>query len=176
MRRASDSARKEGDPFFHPASILNKLNALPLVSSDDIARRRLQWASIDNFAQYLTRANIPCVTNTDISTSEGIHWITLVRVSKTVCIIDPLGPDNERPYDDMMFGAIRDLNCDAHIFPHKFQLASSSSCGYFAMYVAELIKSLAKPTPQSIDNAVERAFGDSADTGDLQRIAAYFHL
>jgi len=62
-----------------------------------------------------------------------------------------------------------------HIYPYESQLSTTGHCGYFAVYVARIIRRLAQHdrlTPLAMTNAIKAEFGRSADWGDAKRVAA----
>ncbi len=58
---------------------------------------QIPWSMVDNI-KYLKFQ----IVNTDISSGPGIHWICIAQLNDGSLIVDPLGPMNERLYDDIM--------------------------------------------------------------------------
>ena len=93
-------------------------------------------------------------------------------------LYDPLGPENDRVSSD---GASTDAllcGCSAHVFPFRSQISSTSLCGYFALYaaekVAEHLRTHPRATPEQLDALIVRAFGKSADWGDVATLDQEF--
>lgn len=141
----------------------------PLMSNSDITRDGIQCDMVDNIR---FRPNTAIVVNTDVSSGSGIHYIVLIPIEHTVYIIDPLGSRNisQRPYDSIMFKAIKDAGYDYTFYPGKFQFNDSHLCGYFSTLVAKRLNELHSKTPQTIWDTVEHMFGMTADTGDIRKL------
>jgi hypothetical protein len=88
-------------------------------------------------------------------------------------IIDSLGPNNERPYDDIMIETIEDNGLKPKFYPHSFQYLDSSQCGWFSIYVAKLINKNRNANPFKL---VEDVFGNDADDSDIQKLIDGFGM
>lgn len=159
--------------------MIDKTNDIPLVSSELIEHHGLKWCCIDQLEENI-KCHMPVVVNTDISTGPGIHWICIVEIDEVAFIIDPLGPDNFRPYDELMFKQFSEMGLKPVFYNGKFQFKSSTVCGYFSMLIAnELIKLKKRKyhyTIEDADKVVNQAFGRTADKGDLETIIEYWGL
>lgn len=157
------------------------LDNTDLISSDDIENNNLNWCMVDQIAKELKPYNI-FILNTDVSTGDGIHWVACIALSDSVYVIDPLGPQNKRKYDDMMLKICKDNGYDVNFYPYKFQLKTSAQCGYFAIYVC---KKVLEPllnkygediTIEKINKKIVSIFGKTADTNDLMVLIKAFGL
>ena len=144
------------------------------VTASDVMMSGFRWSYADKAYQQLNTLAIgePLIVNTDTTGGPGVHWVTLVKLpGNKIYLYDPLGPDNERVTSD---GIPINLRFD-YIYPYKSQLQSTGHCGYFAIYVARLIRKLARLnrlTALTLTDTIQSEFGRSADWGDAKRIAA----
>jgi hypothetical protein len=143
-----------------------------LINGDDITKNKLKWAMMDTFGKFL-KSSDAFVVNTDTSQGSGIHWITMFARNRVCYIIDSLGPNNERPNDDMMFETIEKAGLKPKLYPYPFQYLDNSFCGWFAIYVAKLIN---KNKNSDVVKLVYDVFGNSADDGDIQKLIDGFGL
>jgi len=101
-----------------------------------------------------------------------VHWVVLVRLSSgAVYLYDPLGPVNKRMTSD---GTPSRLAYD-HSYQYHSQLSTTGHCGYFAVYVARIIRRLVRLgrlAQTDLTNAIKTEFGRSADWGDAKRVVA----
>jgi hypothetical protein len=139
-----------------------------LINGDDIHLNKIKWASVDNFA-HLLKSQDAFIINTDLSSGPGIHWITLVNRNKMVHIVDSLGKNNHRQYDDIMKQQLKGY--DYQFYDGYFQKIDNTMCGYFAIFVAKLINSLPDKDPFQL---VESVFGRTADAGDILKLVHAF--
>jgi hypothetical protein len=158
------------------------------VTAGEIVKAGFKWSYADQADRRLRSLAIgePLIVNTDLTGGEGVHWVVLTRLSGGhIYLYDPLGPSNDRVASD---GSAVDLPY-THIYPYESQLSSTGHCGYFAVYVARIIRRLMRAagnrddsqsrtsqhdrlTPLAITNAIKAEFGRSADWGDAKRVAA----
>jgi len=132
----------------------------------------MRWVSVDQ--NYNLKLYQPLIVNTDVSTSQGIHWIIIYPLQSTNVIIDPLGPDNFRPYDKDMFNQLQQYQ----FYNGSFQLEDSSLCGWFAMAVVKMLKQYRPTTPQAVFKLLDSYFGTdrTADANDEQVLLQFFDL
>lgn len=121
----------------------------------------MDFANVDNYDQKLQDSQ-PLIINTDLSNGEGIHWIVLYPKDGTLYVIDPLGPKNYRPYDNVFSQVASQSGLTIKYFPGRFQFNNSQECGWFAIYVAKLLQK----TNGDPFNIVKSTFGRTADRGD----------
>jgi hypothetical protein len=114
--------------------------------------------------------------NTDLSTSGGIHWIVLMPINNYLYICDPLGMYNYRPYDNIMFNTINELELTPYFYKYKIQMKNSVHCGWFSIYIAKLLNSIQSPTIQKCDNTIYNQFGHTADIDDEKVLIKNFGL
>jgi len=143
-----------------------------LINGNDITKNKLKYAMVDTFAPLL-KTNEAFIINTDLSSGQGIHWITLYPKNGICYIIDSLGAENDRPNDDVMFEIIEDAGLKPKFYPHSYQYMDNSMCGWFAMYVCKLINKNKSAHPFKLVNDV---FGNSADDGDIQKLIDAFGM
>lgn len=159
--------------------MVKKTNDIPLVSNELIEHYGLKWCCVDELSKNI-QCRVPVVVNTDVSTGPGIHWICMVEIDKNMFIIDPLGHDNYRLYDDMMFKQIREAGLKPVFYSGRFQFKDSTVCGYYSMLIANELKKLKRRnhyyTMQDANELVKGIFGKTADVGDLQTIVDYWGL
>lgn len=96
--------------------------------------------------------------------------------SGTVFIIDPLGPRNERPYDDTMFNIINTNGMKHKFYNGSMQYDDGSICGWFAIFLCKVINQI---NPQSIgecEKLIDQIFGRDRkpDDGDLEVLIKAF--
>ena len=112
------------------------------------------------------------IVNTDVSSGGGTHYIVLYIKNNECYIIDPLGKNNFRPYDNIMMEKLQ--NYDVSFYPYKFQMDRSVHCGWFSLYVCKLIKYLKYPDINKLTKELVRIFGKTADVADeLQLVKAF---
>ena len=144
------------------------------VTASEIVKAGFKWSYADQADRRLRTLAIgePLIVNTDLTGGEGVHWVVLTRLpAGHVYLYDPLGPTNDRVTSD---GTPSDLPY-THTYPYESQLSSTGHCGYFAVYVARIIRRIARHTqltPLAMTNAIKAEFGRSADWGDAKRVAA----
>jgi hypothetical protein len=142
------------------------------LNARDIERAGFKWAYADQANRKLNTMPLgePLIVNTDSTGGPGVHWVVMVRqyeemgTKPAVFLYDPLGDDNERLTSD---GKPSKLKYDLLYGPAS-QLASTDHCGYFAIYVADLIRKDRSKTADEYDIPIRRAFGDSPDWGDAK--------
>lgn len=156
-------------------SIQRKLDNTNLISDEDIQKNGLDVAMVDNFE---LKDKKPIIINTDVSTGQGIHWITLMPFfNDGVCmVIDSLGPNNFRRYDQIMYDRIASYGLKSLFYEGSFQYLDSSQCGFFAIMVAQKLKQMKNPSIEKVVSLLDRLFGKnrSPDDNDLSQILAYF--
>jgi hypothetical protein len=113
-----------------------------VVSSKDIIKSGLDWASIDNFIL----GKDAQIINTDVKNGDGIHWIVLLRLKNdTLFIFDPLGPKNELftsfgPAESILINRAKSQGIKYIVkYPKKVQLDESFHCGQFSQLIAKVI-------------------------------------
>jgi hypothetical protein len=152
------------------------------INSNDIEQNGLKWCSVDEIGKMLKIGNIFLV-NTDLSSGPGIHWLCaccLVDGNQNVLyVVDPLGPENERPNDKVMLDIAHNNNYDVELYPHTIQEKWSVHCGYFSIVVAKLMIWLKKQNRLTIDDIEKetiKLFGRYADLSDEALLAQLFGL
>jgi hypothetical protein len=151
-----------------------------MISSRDIEANGFEWSYANTIPSL--RIGKPIIVNTDLDGGPGIHWITLVKLANGVTYIyDPLGARNQRVSSDgtRTTDTITKGKRVAY-YPYASQRASTTRCGWFALYVANLIRKLHRgnrtSTPSAIDitNMIKEHFGRSADKKDEEVLASGF--
>lgn len=147
-----------------------------MINSDDIIRNGFDWGSVDNFAGKL-KDREPIIVNTDISSGQGIHFFTVIPIDDVLFIIDSLGTNNYRPYDDIMFREIEQTGLRPVFFNGRMQFDNDSLCGWFSLFNAYLLKNYQGHLTLAIANKlIENAFGHTADDGDIHKLIDMFGL
>jgi hypothetical protein len=114
------------------------------------------------------------VVNTDVSSGQGIHWITMkVGDHGVVYVVDSLGRKNLRPHDELMLKAFADTGLTPQWYPGVFQYEDSSLCGWFAIFCARLINKYPLDPPFKL---IKDVFGYTADDGDIHQLIKSFGL
>jgi hypothetical protein len=110
----------------------------------------------------------PLIVNTDNTGGPGVHWVVMVKMRDEdhpgVYLYDPLGRNNKRVTSD---GKPSKLKFDWVQWPAS-QLASTDHCGYFAIYVADLIRQVKPRIPEELGVQLDDAFGTGPDWGDAR--------
>jgi len=112
----------------------------------------------------------PLIVNTDNTGGPGVHWVVMVRMSdeddghQGVFLYDPLGNDNKRVTSD---GKPSKLKYEWVQWPAS-QLASTDHCGYFAIFVADIIRRVKPRIPEELGELLDEAFGTGPDWGDAR--------
>lgn len=129
------------------------------ITSSDLEKNNVPWAMIDDISKPLAQGEFAIVANTARADEPGIHWICIARLSGPVAYIyDPLGPDNERPHDDVMLAELERAGARRIAwFPSRTQAATSHHCGWLAMAVCKLL-SEARPADPRAASGVIRAY------------------
>ena len=153
-------------------SINRQLDQSDLISGTDINNNGFNYASSDDWLTKI-RENIPLIVNTDVSSGPGIHWIVFLLRGKTVYVIDPLGPNNYRPYQGVINQLASKNGLSLKYFPGEFQFDDNSSCGWFSVYVAKALQLI---NPKDPFKLVEKYFGLTADDGDIKRLIKGFGM
>jgi hypothetical protein len=132
---------------------------------------------VDNISKELYDGNI-LIVNTDVSIGGqgGIHYITLFLKNKTCYIVDSLGKDNYRPYDDIMFKQIREKGFRIKFYNGAFQLQDDVNCGKFAIDVCNLINENKKKSFSEIDEIIKNKFGGKPSVKGIKEIIKDFGI
>jgi hypothetical protein len=85
-----------------------------------------------------------------------------------------LGAENYRPYDKIMLDTFASQNIKVQFYPNTFQIKDSTRCGWWAVWTVKLVESLQDKTPQSINSAIVRYVGKTAEAEDEKVIAGAF--
>lgn len=147
------------------------------ITAEDIEKAGYRWQYID---QPIINQTImqPFIINTDKTGGPGVHWICAVKLPKNILYIyDPLGAGNLR-VDSSGNNVSKYLNKSTkdrrsvHYYPYPSQMISSTQCGWFSIFVADLIKKYKKDhqSPSTIDALIQSKFGKTADPGDQRLI------
>ena len=115
----------------------------------------------------------PLIVNTDISSGPGIHWIVLYPVKEICYIIDPLGENNFRPYDNILIDRINDYGLKIKFYPGRSQFKNSNLCGYFSIMIAKYLK---KYEPDNPIHLINELFGLKADNNDIKQLINHFGI
>lgn len=142
-----------------------------MITSLDIERNGFRWFNIDTIPSALPVGEA-VIVNTDRSSGNGVHWMTLVRLNeKTYYLFDPLGPKNERVESDgsadvdrLLARAVRPGIVNH--YPHAVQQHSDVLCGFHALYVAGLIRDGANWTPAKLTKAIDAHYIDHRAKSD----------
>lgn len=149
------------------------------MTSADIESAGHHWAMIDTLGHVLQRVPLgdPVITNTDTSSSVGIHWLVVIQWKPNeLYIYDPLGKNNNRvtaagSSSDAFLYAMKSV----YYFPYKSQMISSDDCGYFAIMVSDALAAGAiRKNPKEYDKIIISLFGREADRGDVAKLKKYF--
>ena len=138
----------------------------------------MKWCSVDTIDKCLGD-DTPFILNSDISSGKGYHWLCCYEYSPNhLFIIDPLGPKNYRPYNNIMMKILKENNYDVIYYPFKFQQQLSNLCGEWSIWVAKIIEELKNEyeevTPRLITKKLVSLVGRTADKKDvLQLIDAF---
>ena len=154
-----------------------------MISSRDIEANGFEWSYANTIPSL--RIGKPIIVNTDLDGGPGIHWITLVKLANGVTYIyDPLGARNQRVSSDGTRTTDTITKGKRVVFyPYASQRASTTRCGWFALYVANLIRKFMRANPVSamrklsaidITNMIKERFGKSADKKDEEVLASGF--
>ena len=144
-----------------------------MINSKDIERNNIKWASVDTFAPLL-KSNDAFIINTDIDKGAGIHWIVMKRFNDIILIIDPLGPYNHRPYDNIMFDILKNYN--VKLYDGAFQYSDSYLCGWFSIFICKLINAYKSTNINDVDLLINQYFGRTADENDVKILVNAFGL
>lgn len=127
---------------------------------------------IDQFENEI-KTNEPIIVNTDTDDNNGVHWIVIVeRPTQKLYIYDPLGKKNKRVNSQGQ--SVNTFLSGGRFYPYESQLKTTTNCGYFAIYVAKLLKEYLDENPNAtngeLDNIIINKFGTSADFGDAKLV------
>jgi hypothetical protein len=152
-----------------------------MISSRDIEANGLTWTMIDKFVPSRT----PVILNTDLAANPGNHWIVAFIHRGIGYVADPLGKDNirgtsdGRASDPILRKAFSRVGIDeVHLYPYSMQLASSTLCGWFSIYIATMLKKYIHRYPTAtvaeLDRVIQSRFGKTADRGDERTLEKAF--
>jgi len=151
-----------------------------MISSEDIEKNGLPYGMVDTFVLYQG----PIVVNTDTSNNGGIHWFVLAQLpDNSIYMFDPLGPKNLRRTSDGHYSdhilKHRLEGMLIHKFPYQIQHKSSTLCGWYSIYIAQVIRTLLNEFPklkhQQITAAIESQFGRKPSQKDIDILKRVFH-
>jgi hypothetical protein len=154
-----------------------------IVTSQDIEKSGLGWASIDNFELV---QNEPIVVNTDSSNGTGIHWVVMVKLNpRTMYIFDPLGPTNIRTTstgekaDPLMIHRAKQQGIKTiYYYPHKLQMKDSFHCGQFSQMVAKIIEQYLASSKGvgslELDDLINEFFDKRPDMNNEDELLRFF--
>lgn len=132
---------------------------------------------VDTFGELLNNDRMAFILNTDISTGNGIHWITLMPIDNKVFIVDSLSKNNNRPYDYIMFDTINDYNMEPYFYNGEFQYDNDSLCGWFAIYISNMLNNYKHKITLAIANKlVFNEFGKTPDDEDIYKLIKAFGI
>lgn len=144
-----------------------------MINSDDLEKNGVRWSMVDELRDNLYDREPLCM-NTDVKgegTQGGIHWITVYPRGDTIYIIDSLGKDNYRLYDNLMFSQM--VGMKVRFFNGKFQYDDDVLCGFFTIYICKMLQN----NPEcDVFEEVEKVFGLSADDGDIRKLIDAFGM
>jgi len=143
-----------------------------LITSTDIERAGFPWAMTDTLGPTLKQNSI-IIVNSDISRGDGIHWLVIICHQGVCLVIDPLGPNNELPYRNLMEQSIKTQGWRIRYYSYKFQMPSSYHCGQFSILVARLARLMIKKNQYSHHHMIQQLtglFGKTADVGDEAKL------
>jgi hypothetical protein len=143
-----------------------------LINSSDIIKESFDWYYSDEINK-ISPGSI-AIVNTDVSGGSGIHWLCVLRLSKSkFYIYDPLGRDNQR-VNSLGDEVLKTDRKDIYFYPFESQLTSRNDCGYFSLAVAKKLRDLSsrdredrRLSPKIIDGLIFSLFGPDADRGDI---------
>lgn len=113
-----------------------------MISSINIENNDIAWCNVDTVQILLLDKNVNCfILNTDMSTGEGIHWLTCKKIPPNIIYIyDSLGKNNYRKYDDIMIEKIKKCNYKTYIYDNQSQYISSNWCGWYAILCVKYLE------------------------------------
>lgn len=144
--------------------VVNRLDNSYLITENDIRNNGLKWCCIDTLEKCLN--DTVFIINSDLSNGVGQHWFTIYLKNDLAYIIDSLGPNNYRQYDNIMFKILINNGFKIRFYPYKFQMNNSNKCGFFSIYVAKLIQKMRYPSFDVIEHELIKLFGRSPDMDD----------
>ena len=161
---------------FDKRNVVERINQqTPLVDDRMIQSQGFDFAMADQIGSKL-QEGIPLIANTDLSSGQGIHWICIYPKDQYAMIIDPLGSKNFRPNDQIMFEQIEQAGYQPFFWNGKLQTMNSVLCGYFAIYVAKMIKGANSPSQNDVHDMIDQHFGRTADQEDVKKLISGFGL
>ena len=98
----------------------------------------------------------------------------MYRINRTIIIIDPLGDSLDHPNDKMIRQSITDAGYKLKLYHGRFQMLTSTHCGFFSIYVAKMIQACHPKTIAQVEALVNHTFGRTADIDDEHVIADAF--
>jgi hypothetical protein len=132
---------------------------------------------INTFGNLLKNDREAFIVNTDHTSGTGIHWITIMPIDDRVFIVDSLGQNNVRPYDNIMFSTFANAGLEPVFYRGRFQWDNDSLCGWFAIYVTKMLNDNAKGISVPIANKlISNTFGHTADDHDVKILINAFGL
>lgn len=167
-----------------------------MIDSGDIESNGFNWCNAD-WIDFRVRANEPFLVNTDLKGNPGVHWLACVVLRSSVYLYDPLGPKNKRidsngqpTMTTFRITLARNLRnqrstksisrVSFHLYPFASQIETTTRCGWFAIFVADLLRSYLEKHPNAtasdLDALIESKFGTSADPGDEELVGDAFGI
>jgi hypothetical protein len=145
-----------------------------MISSIDIKKNGIKWASADNFTKIL-KDREAVIINTDISIGQGIHWIVLYPYENICLIVDSLGKNNNRNNNSLILQTIKENNLKPYIYDGEFQYKDNTLCGWYAIYISNLINQH-KADIRTTIKMINQIFGRTADDDDIKVLIDAFTL
>jgi uncharacterized protein YneF (UPF0154 family) len=135
-----------------------------------------KWYSANTIPKDL-KVGQPIIVNTDLKSGFGVHWITMIKLDpKNKYVYDPLGKNNPRISGQGQLVDSLLLDKSTHLYPYESEMRSSKDCGYFAIFVARLMKKAFARNPSvtsdQIDALIQKKFGKTADKGDVKHLSS----
>jgi hypothetical protein len=122
--------------------------------------------------------NEPIILNNDYSDGGGIHWMCLLDNGKTLFVYDPLSNDVSPVLQELKQYCKRNKR-QLMITPYAHQHIKSNMCGYYSLYMANLMRKTIKKgidiTPQLFKDLVIRSFGRRPDKQDVLRCLRWYY-
>lgn len=142
----------------------------------------MTWCCVDTIETCLFNDE-PFILNTDLSTGQGIHWISCMMTKhKILWIYDPLGRYNKRPNDRLLVDILSRHDVLPYFSENKSQFNDSTLCGYYAILVCTKIKQLTKkispilPTCRQLEDIIIDLFDDDNKATISDELAIYNHF
>lgn len=162
------------------------------IYSTDIERLGFKWGMLDDIDHILSTHNKGLFTfllNLDYNGNSGTHWttVTIDNDNKYIYYFDPLGNKNDNKYGhndqiEARTSVPRELYQASKKYgyknvwtnPFNTQFLKSWMCGYFALYIASIMRKYQTMSPKQFEEIITGELGIKPDRDIVEKVLKWW--